>query len=145
MHRENFDWVRELQNVSARLVNIVTNTSVSKPGEKGYTGATFAYDVIATPEQVVVEIELPGVVKEDISLTMGGEKINLSCERKESTIENGTVFRRTRRYGSLTAQFDLPRDAEMNYAQAVAAFKDGILTVTIPRKQPEPGLSIPIQ
>lgn len=145
MHRENFDWVRELQNVSARLVNIVTNASGPRSGERSHTGVTFAYDVVTTPEQVVVEIELPGVAKDDISLTMGGEKVSLRCERRENEVENGIVFRRTRRYGSLSAQFDLPRDVEMDYSRAVAAFKDGVLTITIPRKDPDPGVSIPIQ
>ncbi len=145
MHRDNFDWVRELQNVSARLVNIVTDAGGPRSSEKNPSGALFAYDVISTPEQVLVEIELPGVVKDDISLTMGGEKVSLTCERRENDVENGTVFRRTRRYGSLSAQFELPRDIEMDYSQAVAAFKDGVLTITIPRKRPQPGISVPIQ
>lgn len=145
MHRENFDWVRELQNVSARLVNIVTNAAGPREGERGHTAASLAYDIVVTPESVVIDIELPGVAKEDVSITMGGGKINVACERKETEHENGTVFRRTRRYGTMTAQFDLPTDVEIDYTRGVAAFSDGILRVTMPRKVADPGVSIPIQ
>jgi len=145
MHRESFDWVRELQNVSARLVNIVTSASGPRSTERNQTSIAIAYDVLVTPEQILVEIELPGVTKEDISLTMGGGKLNLTAERKEEERANTTVYRRTRRYGTMTAQFDLPADADIDYSHAVASFKDGLLTVSMPRKQVEPGISVPIQ
>lgn len=83
-----------------------------------------------------IDLELPGVKMDDIDisvhqnmLTVKGEKRSMREEKKDS------VYFCERQYGAFQRSFRLPADA---VADAIdASFKDGLLTLTIPRKAPE--------
>lgn len=82
-----------------------------------------------------ITMELPGVSEEDIELNIEGGVATVRGEKKTEREDSGdTWFFSERRYGAFSRSFRLPEDAD---ADAVKAeIKDGVLTVTLPRKTP---------
>lgn len=80
-----------------------------------------------------ITMELPGVSEEDIELNIAGGVATVRGEKKTERKDSGdTWFFSERRYGAFSRSFRLPDDAD---ADAVKAeMKDGVLTVTLPRK-----------
>ena len=102
-----------------------------------------AADVRETEEAFIVEAELPGMKKEDVSVTFEDGTLTLSGERKFEEETAGSNLRRVERsYGSFSRTFRLPREID---AEGVTAnFRDGILTVNIPKTETAKPRSIEI-
>ncbi|MBC7155056.1 MAG: Hsp20/alpha crystallin family protein [Rhodobacteraceae bacterium] len=83
-----------------------------------------------------IGIELPGVDQADIHLTLDDGLITVKGEKKTSREEKGdTWYFSERQFGSFSRSFRLPPDADESGVRA--DMKDGVLTVTIPRKTPQ--------
>ena len=78
--------------------------------------------------------ELPGVKKEEISITISGNQVAVSAEVKhEKDVKNGgTVLRAERYYGKIQRAFALGQ--EVDEATAQAKYNDGVLELTLPKK-----------
>jgi HSP20 family protein len=78
--------------------------------------------------------ELPGVKKEEISITINGNQVAVSAEVKhEKDVKNGgTVLRAERYYGKVQRSFALGQ--EVDEAAAQAKYNDGVLELTLPKK-----------
>lgn len=87
-------------------------------------------DVYATERQVVITVELPGVVQSDISVEPDGDQL-LVRGRRVFRRTCGDYYRLERKYGAFSCQVALPRDADAD--QRRIALADGVLTVEIPR------------
>jgi len=89
-----------------------------------------------------ITAELPGVKKEDISVTLRNHLLTISAS-KESTIEKkkkGKIIRQERSSGTFSRSFSV--DENINQADIKASFDDGVLTLHIPKKveeKTEPG------
>ncbi len=95
-------------------------------------GWTPAADIRETKEAYLVEAELPGLSKEDVSVTFENGILTLSGERRfEKETEEENYRRVERRYGSFSRAFSLPREVDAEGVKAT--FKDGLLTVTVPK------------
>lgn len=89
-------------------------------------------DVWETKRQVKVRAELPGMGKEDVSLTLQDGVLSLKGEKKfekESDEENGRIVEC--RYGRFERSFTLPVSAD--WSKISAKFKNGVLTITMPK------------
>lgn len=83
-----------------------------------------------------ISVELPGVDESDVDLSVADGVVTLKGEKKTEREEKGeTWFFSERQYGSFSRSFRLPPDADP--AGVDAALKDGVLTITVPRKSPE--------
>ena len=82
--------------------------------------------------------EVPGVAREDISVTVDQGVLSLCGERRsESGGDKGQVHRTERSYGSFRRSFRIPEDAEGDTVKA--EFKNGLLSVTLAKvEQPKP-------
>jgi HSP20 family protein len=91
-------------------------------------------DVIENDREYQVLAELPGVKKEEISITISGNEVAVSAEvKQEKGIENGeTVLRAERYYGKVQRAFALGQ--EVDEATAQAKYNDGVLELTLPKK-----------
>ena len=77
--------------------------------------------------------ELPGMDKDDISVSVHDGLLSLSGKKESTKEEKDTNFYlKEMRHGSFCRSFRLAHDVEMDKVDAV--FKDGVLTVTIPHK-----------
>lgn len=83
-----------------------------------------------------ISMELPGVNEDDITVTAENGMISIKGEKKTEREEKGdTWYFSERQFGSFQRSFSLPADADE--AGVNATLKDGVLTVTIPRKAPK--------
>lgn len=94
-----------------------------------------AADVYETAKDVVVKMAVPGVKREDISISIVGGTLYVSGETKEEEkTEKKDYYQKEMRYGSFSQAVNLPNTILSDKAEAV--FKDGVLKVTLP-KSPE--------
>ncbi len=91
-------------------------------------------DVKEDEKAYAVHAEIPGVKKEDISITVDGNQVAISAEVKnEKEVKEGEkVLRSERYYGKVSRAFTLGQDVDENAAQA--KYHDGILELTLPKK-----------
>jgi HSP20 family protein len=94
----------------------------------------FRMDVTENDKEYQVLAELPGVKKEEISITISGNEVRVSAEVKhEKDVKNGeTVLRAERYYGKIERAFSLGQ--EVDEATAQAKYNDGVLELTLPKK-----------
>ena len=95
--------------------------------------------------QLVVRAELPGLTKKDVRVEIREDAVTIQGERRREREEKGKGFYRSERsYGSFFRQIPLPEGVDP--ASAKAAFKDGVLEVTMPAPpKPAKGRSVPIE
>ena len=82
-----------------------------------------------------MKVELPGVAPEAVKLEVSDGVLTISGEKKEETKDEQTKEVRECSYGSFTRSMTLPEDADAEHITATS--KNGILTVSIPRKAPD--------
>jgi HSP20 family protein len=93
-------------------------------------------DVSIEPELVHVECDLPGLEQNDVDVTVDAQQIVISgAHRTESDEESRRYTRRERTRGSFERTIPLPPDAVPE--QARAQFRNGVLTVDVPRQVDE--------
>ena len=104
-------------------------------------GFTPMADVEETDDAYLVEIELPGVKREDVSLEVAGQRLSVSGERKERE-RVGILRRRTRTVGQFHYEVVLPGDVDDEGVSA--SMDEGVLTVRVPKPASERPRRIPI-
>ena len=102
-------------------------------------------DMSEGESDVTVSLELPGMNKEDIKVSVKDDVLTVSGEKKqEKTDDDGeNSCRIERSYGFFKRSVSLP--AEVDAAKVKATFKDGILKVEMPRIEVKKPKEIPIQ
>lgn len=95
---------------------------------------TPALDVHEDKDKFTVSLELPGVDRKDISVSVEENQLVITGERKAETILETTAVRRQERfYGKFSRALALPAVVDANKIKA--GYKDGILTVTLPKAE----------
>jgi HSP20 family protein len=118
-----------------------------RPGLSGPgMASSLALDVRETPDQFVITASVPGVPLADIDISVLGDTLRIRGQRKEDVEETGEGGRwllRERRFGAFERTVSLP--STVNPEQANADFKDGVLTVTLPKAEIAKPKSIPVK
>ena len=92
-----------------------------------------AVDIRESDDAFHVHAELPGLSKEDVQITLENNVLRLSGERRfEKEDEKDSYHRIERAYGSFTRSFTLGSGVDSEGVKA--QFKDGVLTISIPKK-----------
>lgn len=90
-------------------------------------------DLAASDKEYTISVELPGVDAADVKLELVEDTLKVSGEkRQEKEEKDKNFYRMERSYGSFQRVLSLPEDADQDNIKA--AFKNGIMTITIPRK-----------
>ena len=99
------------------------------------TPSQIKVDVKETDGGYTVQAEVPGVPKEDIHVSIDGNVVSLRAEvcQHDQKTEGEKVLRSERYFGSVARSFQLPVDVDA--AQAKAKYDNGVLTLTLPKKQ----------
>ena len=104
-------------------------------GNGSHAMSAFRTDVTDTGEAYKLEAELPGFKKEEIKIDIENDCLTISAERKLDTEEEKTNYiKRERVYGSFSRSFDV---SGINVDAIEAAYNDGVLNVTLPKKAAE--------
>ncbi len=93
-----------------------------------------AIDIAENNGNIEVRAEIPGVNKEDLKVTIDGDVLSIAGERKqESETKDKKYHRIERHYGKFRRTINLPYAVETDKVKAT--YKDGILTITIPKPE----------
>lgn len=97
--------------------------------------SVFRTDIKDAGDKYVLEAELPGFQKEDISLDVKDGILTISAQHNESNDQkddDGKYIRRERRYGSFRRSFDI---SSIDESAIAAAYHDGVLELSLPKRQ----------
>lgn len=96
-----------------------------------------ASDAKSDAEAYRITLELPGVAEDDIEIAVDHGMLTVRGEKRASREEKGETWYFTeRQYGSFQRSFRLPADADEGAIKA--ALRDGVLSLTVPRRAPAP-------
>ena len=130
-----WDPFRELDDLQKRLGTLYRRAPVRQEGkEEALTVAEWVpvVDITEDDTEYVIKAELPDVKREDVKVTVEDGVLSLSGERTFQKEEKGKRYHRVERaYGRFLRTFTVPDDAEGS--QVMAAFKDGMLAVHLPK------------
>jgi HSP20 family protein len=106
---------------------------------------SFRTDVKEKNGGYIITAELPGLKKEDIDISVEGSRVTISAKREqvEEEKEKGQVIRTERYYGDLTRTFDL--NQTIDAANVKAQYRDGVLTLTLPKSASALGKHVTVQ
>lgn len=108
-----------LRQFGARVADWIAPAAEASGAEAAYT----------------IAMEVPGVAEEDIHLSVDQGVVTVKGEKRSSREEKGeTWYFSERQFGSFSRSFRLPPDADE--AAVKAELKNGVLTVTLPKKAP---------
>lgn len=139
---------RELRS---RGSGALTHFSRSKDDRRNGNGSLPIYprwsllagEVEETEKEIVVRMEIPGMEKEDCRITIEGNMLHLSGEKHfERDAEDSTYHVMERAYGAFQRTVALPRNVDMDMANA--SYKNGVLTVRLPKTEDENAKYIPV-
>jgi HSP20 family protein len=101
-------------------------------------------DLSETKEALVVRAEIPGVEQKDIQVSLQDQMLTIKGEKAKEKEEKDEHFHRTERsYGAFVRAMRLP--VAVDGSKVTASFKDGVLTVTLPKTPAAKGTTIPIK
>lgn len=100
-------------------------------------------DISETENSFEILAELPGVTESNVHVSITDNLLTIKGEKQqEKETDDKNYHRVERRYGSFQRSFTLPRNAEA--ADIKAGYKDGVLTLTIPKVEAAKPTEIPI-
>lgn len=101
-------------------------------------------DVIDRDDEIVVHAEVPGVEKKDLDVSMTDNTVTIKgSTRREEKEEKGEYYRCEIAHGAFARTITLP--AEVDDTKTKAVFKDGMLELTIPKREKAKRHSVAIQ
>jgi HSP20 family protein len=98
-------------------------------------GRTPSVDIIDRDNKIVVKVELPGVDKKDLDVSMSDNAVTIKAmSYKEAQEEKGGYYRNEIAQGRFVRTVALP--VEVDGANGKATFKNGVLELVIPKLEP---------
>ncbi|MGO9121006.1 MAG: Hsp20/alpha crystallin family protein [Desulfomonilaceae bacterium] len=93
-----------------------------------------AIDISETEKEIIVKVELPGIDQEDVEISLSGATLKISGEKKDEKKEEGEHFHRVERsFGRFAMSLPLP--CRVQEKEIKAEYKDGVLSVKIPKAE----------
>lgn len=123
---------QEMDRMQREMDRFLNAYGMGRQGAAGYP----AIDLWTNQEGALLTAELPGVKADEIEISVVGETVTLSGSRQPDEVEaDARVHRQERSYGKFTRTIQLPFKVEASGVEA--SFKNGILTVQMPRAEAE--------
>ena len=143
-----WDPLRELDDLQTRLSSLFGRAPVRKDGDKQETLRVAEWaplvDITEDEKEYLIKAELPEVKKEEVKVSVQNDVLSISGERKYEKEEKNKKYHRVERaYGSFARTFTIPEDADAD--QVSGEFKDGVLTVHLPKSEKTKPKSIEVK
>lgn len=101
-------------------------------------------DIYDTQDTTVIKADLPGLKKEDITISIEGDVLTLTGERThDDEVKKENYYRRERAYGMFKREFTLP--STVDHEKIKADFKDGVLKIEVPKPEEKKPKTITVQ
>lgn len=136
MSMVKYDPFRELRTLQDEMTRLFTGINPGGQNREEMLKGAWSprVDIFENKDRLVLQAELPGMKRDDFELSLENNVLTLSGERKfEKRAEGDNYHRIERAYGSFTRSFTLPQTVSADGASA--EFADGILTVSLPRRE----------
>jgi HSP20 family protein len=125
-----------------RIFDRIWETDLPTPAAFGEW--TPVIDVLEGKDELVVKVEVPGIEPKEINLTLAEQVLTINGEKKyEKEEKDEKFYRMERAMGAFSRSVRLPIPVDINKVAAV--FKNGLLTVTLPKSKEVKGTAIPIK
>jgi HSP20 family protein len=142
--RAPFDQLTRLRDEINRFFEAPFAMSSGWKTSPMFEGWTPSVDLFEDKDNVTVKAELPGMKKEDIDVSLEGRTLSICGERREEKEEGkGTAHRTERYYGKFYRSVELP--SAVDQGKIKASYKDGVLTVTMPKTEEAKRKQIDVQ
>jgi HSP20 family protein len=132
------DPLQELLELQARINRLLDDTlSRDRLDEPATLQGNWvpAADAFETPDAYVLELELPGLGKDDVVVQTLGDELTVRGERRPAVAGRPEAFHRLeRRHGPFSRTFRFPDEVDPD--QIKAEFADGLLRLTVPKVRP---------
>jgi HSP20 family protein len=145
--RQYFSSYLELMHLQSEMNKLFEALQdVSSPEEPPEIDYRPPYDIIETPEEFLVEIDLPGILRESLNISSKGNTIIVEGERKAPTREEMTACHLVERDRGRFSRRILVEGA-YNSRKATAAYRLGVLAIKLPRVEDRRGslVEIPLE
>ncbi len=111
---------------------------------EGSTARSPALDVSESDRSYTVRLEMPGVAKEDVKVSIDGRQVSVQAQsqRDDEKKEGDRVVYRERSVSSYARTFTLP--LEVDQAEAGAKLEHGVLTLTLPKRGARAGAQLTV-
>jgi len=146
MNMQLWNPFQEFENMLERY----SKSGMSNLGKQLNTDLSFAdwapsVDIEEEADKYVIKADLPGVDKDDIEVKLENGVLSIRGEKKtEKETGKGTKQHRTERFhGTFARSFTLPEAVKAD--QVDASYKDGVLSLTIPKQEESKPQSIEIK
>lgn len=117
------------KEMSRMLSNFFTNDDETLTGLQNWYPSA---DIAEGKDTFTVRVELPGVTKDDVKITLQENVLTIQGEKKQESESKGTNYHRLERsYGSFSRSFRLPTLVKADKIEA--NYKDGVLSVVLPK------------
>jgi HSP20 family protein len=101
-------------------------------------------DILEKETEILIKAELPGIDAKDVAVTVDNNILTLKGERHlEKDVKKESYHRVERAYGSFSRSFSIPSSVDI--AGVHAEYKDGLLTLTLPKKAISTSRTVEIQ
>jgi len=126
--------VLNMQREVNRMFNSFFRGGVQEESELFSSSWLPAVDIVGQDNEYLVKVELPGVNKDDVKITLQDNILTIRGEKKqENETRKASYHRVERSYGSFQRSFAVP--APVHGDKIDAAFKDGILSIRLPKAE----------
>jgi len=135
MNLVSYDPFRELRGLQDEI-NRAFSSSFNRGGDSELTRGAWSpsVDIFENKDQIVLEVELPGMKPENVNISVENGVLTIHGERKfEKKDEQDNFHRVERSYGSFTRSFTLPPTVAADSADAV--FENGMLRLTLAKRE----------
>jgi HSP20 family protein len=126
------DPINALMNLQRELDRVFDNPRGLDLGLSG-RGVFPAVNVFSDQDGYLVRMETPGVSADQINIESHGRTLTISGKRESGASQGGSFHRRERNGGQFSRSLQLPADLELSRAEA--SYKNGMLTIRIPKKE----------
>lgn len=132
--REFSAWPSEMLSIQREMNRLFDSFFRNDDAPAGLSMWTPAVDIVERDSEYEVRMELPGVRKDDVRITIDNSVLTIRGEKKQESAEEEKGYRRVERsYGSFLRSFTLPTTVRAEKIEAVVT--DGVLTVRLPKAE----------
>ena len=111
--------------------------------EKTYDEMLPPVSVIEQPDKLMVEVDLPGIEKENIDVKLDAGVLTVSAERRKRIEQEGSYYRCEQFYGKFIRSFTLP--SKIDTDKVNANYENGVLMIELPKATEEKTAKIQIK
>ena len=145
MSISRWDPWRDMVSLRDAMDRLLSESFVPMRGEKSATTAALSVDISEKGDNYVVTAPVPGVAPDDVEITVLGDTLRIRGERretKEQQDEGQRWIMREQQFGAFERSIRLPTSVKPEAAKA--EFRDGVLTIMLPKTEEAKERRIPV-